>query len=257
MKNMLIKNFSSKKVNRDDGTENSRDPVAVEKSYNLLINGTRIASLMASPSDLREMGYGYLLAEGFVKEEDQIIEVKVRGDEIHLFIEGSEKIEDLLELRSSACIGAHWDQQEEEISVKSDLTVDRSTIFRTLHHLKSQTYDKTSGSHSASLMDEDGTLLLKAEDIGRHNTYDKIIGRALIEGIDLSRKILLSTGRQSAGMIMKAARSGIPIVVTKAAPLSSGVKAARETDMTLICFADDKKIKIFTGTERIKTNKNC
>lgn len=242
-------NFESEKISQG-GAEESLDSVAVEESFDLLVNGARVASLMVSPSDLEALGYGYLVAEGIVESKDQIILVRVRENEIHAFVEGSKKIEEMFELRSSGCVGVHWDE-EKRISVGSDFTVTPETVFQALRHLGSDVYDKTSGSHSASLVDEAGGLLVKTVDVGRHNTYDKIIGKALLEDIDLQRTILLSTGRQSAGMVMKAARVEIPIVVTKAAPLSSGIEAAKRANVALICFADDEKIKIFAGSERL------
>ncbi|KXB00164.1 hypothetical protein AKJ47_01870 [candidate division MSBL1 archaeon SCGC-AAA261G05] len=252
MKEKLTKNFESIKVSHK-GREKSNDHIVMEESYDLMVNGTRVASLMASPSDLKELGYGYLLAEGIVESKDQVISVQVRENEIHAFVKGSEKIGELLELRSSGCVGAEWGKEEGQISVDSDLTLTPGLVFKSLQHLRSNVYDKTSGSHSASLISETGEVLTKTVDVGRHNAYDKVIGKALLAGVNLSKTILLSTGRQSAGMVMKAARAGIPVIVSKAAPLSSGVDAAEKTGITLICFADSEKFKIFAGHKRIAT----
>lgn len=253
MNEKTIKNFDTRKINRDK-SEKSSEPVAVEKSYDLLLNGMRVTSLMASPSELRELGYGYLVTEGIVKSKSQILSVKVMENEIYAFVKGAENIRNSLELRSSGCVGVNWDKKEEkeQASVESDLSIPSQTIFQTLRELRSNVYAQTSGSHSAVLLDREGTVLAKTVDVGRHNIYDKIVGKALMEDIDLSKTMLLSTGRQSAGMVMKAARSGIPIVVTKAAPLSSGIKAAQRTGITLICFLDEEKMKIFSHSKRIK-----
>ncbi|KXB05044.1 hypothetical protein AKJ48_00580 [candidate division MSBL1 archaeon SCGC-AAA261O19] len=250
MEKEIIRDFESEKISQNE-LKKALDSVAVEESFDLLVNGTRVASLMITPSDLTELGYGYLLAEGIVESVDQIITVRVKGREIHTFIEGDEKLEELLELRSSGCVGVHWDR-EEQVFVETDFALTSDLIFRSLRHLETSVYDKTSGSHSASLIGEDGRVLAKTVDVGRHNAYDKIIGKAVTNGIDLSKTMLLSSGRQSAGMVMKAARVGIPIIVTKAAPLSSGIEAARKAGITLACFANNEKIKIFAGSERIK-----
>lgn len=252
MNENTIKNFDTWKIDHEKSEELS-EPVAVERSYDLLLNEMRVTSLMASPYELRELGYGYLITEGIVKSKSQILSVKVVENEIHTFVEGVEEIGNSLELRSSGCVGVNWDNKEkkEQVSVKSEISISSQTIFQALRELRSNIYDKTSGSHSAILLDSEGTVLARTVDVGRHNTYDKIVGKALMEDTDLSETILLSTGRQSAGMVMKAARSGIPIVVTKAAPLSSGIKAAQRTGITLICFLDEEKMKIFSHSERI------
>ncbi|KXA89601.1 hypothetical protein AKJ61_02550 [candidate division MSBL1 archaeon SCGC-AAA259B11] len=246
-----IKKFDYEKITRD-GRKKGVEFVAVEESYDLIVNGMRISSIMASPNDLKELIYGYLVSEGIVKSKDQISSVEVKDNKLYAFIEGSEKIEQWLELRSSGCVGVHWGDSEEEVSIESEFKIGSDLIFKALEHLNTNLYKKTSGSHSASLIDEQGKILAKSVDVGRHNAFDKVIGKGLLKGIDMSRTILLASGRQSAGMVMKAARAGIPIIVSKAAPLSSGIEAAKRTNLTLICFADEKKFSVFTGGQNIE-----
>ncbi len=243
-----VKEYEFVKVTRK-GFETGNEPVAVEESYDLVVNGMRTASIMSSPSDLKELAYGYLVSEGIVKSSDQIVSVKVRGDEIHAFIKGGENIEKWMELRSSGCVGVRWEDTQEDVRVESSLEVDSNLIFSALEHLDNSLYDRTSGSHSASLIDERGRAVVEAVDVGRHNTFDKVIGKAVLRDVDFSKMLLLSSGRQSAGMVMKAARTGIPMIVSKAAPLSSGIEAAERTNVTLICFADEGKFLIFAGDE--------
>ncbi len=248
----IIEEFEFRKIIRS-GEEKGIEPVAVEKSYDLIVNGFRIASLMASPMDLKELGYGYLVSEGIVDSKDQIKSIEVRDQEIHAFVEEFEEISDHLELRSSGCVGVSWNEdEEEEIVVNSDLTLSPDQIFKSLKHLETELYNKTSGSHSASLMNREGEVLAKSVDVGRHNTFDKVIGNGIVQGIDLSKSMLLASGRQSAGTVMKAARAKIPIIVSKAAPISSGIEVATRTRLTLICFADDEKFIIFSGDHRIE-----
>lgn len=243
-----IENFEFDRITRN-GKERSIEPVAVEKSYDLIVNDVRIASIMASPSYLKELAYGYLFSEGIVESKDQIISVSVKDREIDVFVGGGE-IAELSELRSSGCVGVHWETKG-DISVTSNFKITPALVFQALRHLETEVYRRTSGSHSASLINDCGEIVARAVDVGRHNAYDKVIGRALLQDIDLSETLLLSTGRQSAGMVMKAARAGIPVIVTKAAPLSSGIEAARRADVTLICFADEEKFSVFAGAQRV------
>ncbi len=111
--------------------------------------------------------------------------------------------------------------------------------------------DLTHGAHMAGLIDAEGRLLYSALDIGRHNAIDKVVGAATLAGADISKLFLLSSGRQPAGMVLKAARAGIPLVVSKAAPISSGIDGARRANLTLACFADREKVNVFSCPERI------
>ena len=97
----------------------------------------------------------------------------------------------------------------------------------------------------------DGRMRYQAIDVGRHNAFDKVVGRACFDGIDLSSHFLLSSGRQSAGMVMKAARAGIPLVATKTAPLNTGIEAAEKTGICLVCFVSKEKLSVFTHPERV------
>ena len=97
-------------------------------------------------------------------------------------------------------------------------------------------HKRTCGAHSCYLASED-KMLLRREDIGRHNAFDKIIGAALREGIDLSRSIIFTSGRTPVDMVQKAIRSGIPVLVTKAVPTDVTVSLARQYGLTLICQA--------------------
>jgi len=97
----------------------------------------------------------------------------------------------------------------------------------------------------------DGKLVVRSSDVGRHNTVDKVVGFAILHGIDLSRCILGCTGRQAAGMVSKAANAGVPIVISKAASTNKGISTADQSGVTLICFARGRRFTIYTHPYRI------
>jgi FdhD protein len=89
-------------------------------------------------------------------------------------------------------------------------------------------------------------------DIGRHNTIDKIVGFAALNGIDLSGCYVGCTGRQPSAMVSKCANAGIPIIISKAASTTGGINMARMTGVTLICFARDERFTVYSNEWRIE-----
>ncbi|MEM2989920.1 MAG: formate dehydrogenase accessory sulfurtransferase FdhD [Halobacteria archaeon] len=250
---LRIKKFEAVKINRSLKSSKILSSTAVEASIALYVNGTRIASIMATPNMIKELALGYLICEGVISKLEEIEDVEVDQEklEVQVKLKDDGHFQIWNELISSGCIGVAWDQ-EENVRVCSNLKLKASVIRNSLKHLESEVYSETRGVHSASLIDANGRLIAKAIDVGRHNAVDKVVGRALLEKIELSQLFLLSTGRQSAGMVMKAARAGIPLIVTKAAPLSSGVEAAEKTGVCLIAFADKDSMVVYSHLNRIE-----
>lgn len=247
-----IRKFKFRKITRDEITEET-EIVAVEEPYELIINGSSLTSIWATPTDIRELGIGYLVSEGIVDSKEQINSVEVEGDKIKTEVVSEGEIERNLELRSSGNMGVLGEKIKDEITLDSQFKISPDLVFEVLSNLDTEMYRRTSGSHSATLIDGEGEILAKAADVSRHNSYDKVIGKALLDGAETTRSVLLSSGRQSAGMVKKAVRVGIPITISKAAPLSSGIEAAEAANMTLICFANPEKFNLFTGRERIQS----
>ncbi len=246
---MYTKNYPATELSNASHQKNYA--VAVEDTIELFVNKIPIAAILATPEMLKELAIGYLICEGVVKTQDEIKVLRIDGKIIHAEIEPTQHLELWRELRSSGCVGVRWDENE-AISVRSDAIFGQDTIKKSLVFLESEIYKKTRGTHAACLVNTRGECVIKAIDVGRHNAFDKVAGRAILEGINLSEHFLLSTGRQSAGMVMKAARSGIPLVATKTAPLNTGIEAAQRAGVCLVCFVSQDKISVFTHPERLR-----
>lgn len=246
---MYAKNYSASEL-IDDVSYDVTYSVAVEDTIELFVNRLHVAAILATPEMLKELALGYLICEGIVRNPKEIKELRMDGKKIHIEIETSEHFELWRELRSSGCVGVRWDENE-AIEVNSDTTFSSDVIRRSLEFLESEIYRTTRGTHAACLINTRGDCVIKAIDVGRHNAFDKVVGCAYLAGIEMGRHFLASTGRQSAGMVLKAARAGIPLVATKTAPLNTGIEAAQRTGVSLVCFVSQHRISVFTHPERI------
>lgn len=246
---MYTKNYPAIELKGDVSHEKIHT-VAVEETIELFVNKIPIASILATPEMLQELAIGYLICEGLVKDPDRISDFKIDGNRIYAVIEQSEHLELWRELRSSGCVGVRWEENE-NISVHSQARFNVDSIVKSLKFLESDIYRETRGTHAACLINVDGEYTAKAIDVGRHNAFDKVVGYAYLNGINVKEHFILSTGRQSAGMVLKAARAGIPLVATKTAPLNSGIDAAERTGVCLVCFVYNDRMSIFSHPERL------
>jgi len=115
----------------------------------------------------------------------------------------------------------------------------------------SDLHQATGGVHTVALSVDGAEPSLIRDDVGRHNAADKVVGRALREGIDLTRTVMITSGRISSEIVHKGRRAGIPILVSLGAPTHQAVLLARELNLTLIGFARQNRFSIFAAEERI------
>ncbi|WP_298665749.1 formate dehydrogenase accessory sulfurtransferase FdhD [uncultured Methanofollis sp.] len=218
------------------------DEVCVEHRYLLVMNGTPVARMVASADALREYGAGFAITEGLARK---VISVEVVGDEVRVEAVPAPACEQVVESSggpASLCAVPR---------VASDLRIGIDDVYRMTAAIESDEWRRTGGLH-CSVLFCDGELRAKACDVGRHNTVDKVIGHAVLAGLDRSRCVLGCTGRQPAGMVAKAARAGIPIVISRAASTSQGITTAREAGLTLVCFSRGDRFTVYTHPERIE-----
>jgi len=246
---MYQKEYETIKIS-DSGPLESTFTAAVEETIELYVNNKHIASILATPEQLKQLAVGYLVCEGIVRTLSEIEDVRIDNNRIFTQITQNEHFELWFELRSSGCIGVNWEHNE-DVNVQSNTRFNPAIIKKSLHYMESDIYQLTRGTHAACIIDKFGNCVANALDVGRHNAIDKAIGQALIDGFDPGQHFLLSTGRQPAGMVLKAARAGIPMVVTKTAPLNSGIETARKTGICLVGFATSESLTVFANPQRL------
>ncbi len=221
---MSICESPATRVDRDCVTE-TIDDVCIEESFRLYLNNEFIGELVASPSQLEELGVGHIVCEGLASS---VSGVQVSGDEIRVRAE----------------------TPDEKCMTKSSVTIEKEHIYEVMDSIISEIWERTGGAH-CSVLFSDGRLIARSEDIGRHNTVDKVVGHAILNNIDLSTCVLGCSGRQPAAMVSKAANARIPIVISRSAATDKGIRTADMAGVTLICFARGSRFTVYAHPDRI------
>lgn len=261
----VTEKFKVRKVTVDPNISSIlEEEVAVEAPIRIYLNNMRVATLMASPTMLRELAVGYIFSEGILKDREAVEKVTVEGNDVHLWLKEGSKA-DLVDIEKagwgavikSAC-GSTADYVNRIFrysEASSTYSISAEEIVRMVSelNLNSRTFKVTGGLHSAAIF-EDGVMTSFSEDVGRHNAVDKAIGSSILKNVRFDRSILVTSGRQTGEMVAKVVRMGIPLSVSVSAPTHSGIEIAEETGLTLICFARGKRFNVYTRPERVRLN---
>ncbi len=249
------------KLNLSTGkAEKTIDYVASEVPFQLTVNSNYSFLVWCSPTQLKELAVGYLLTEDIIKSVDEIQEILLDEDKYTCKIKlkdsinmeerlsGHAKIVSLIKKSTSPYQRDEKIQKvESKLKVKAEIILKSVTAMNTL----AKGFVKTGGLHDSAIYKSDGSLVAFAEDIGRHNTVDKVIGMAALNKVDFSECFMAITGRVPGDMIYKAAKVGLPIVASMAAVTSSGIASAKKANIALVGFVRGERMNIYAGAERI------
>jgi len=256
-------------------------PVIAETPWALYVEKREWVTFMCSPIGLHQLALGFLLSEGVIAGLEDVWQLKVYLDEDRVYIyfpeaglngelalptcaEAGGSIDvrlrhaapDRPERRTltSGCGGGITfdDLAGDRPPLQSDRQITAAQVASLMRQLnESATLYRTSrGVHISALSDGE-RLLVQAEDVGRHNTLDKIRGACMLDGIATHDRILLSSGRISSEMIVKARKMGAPIVISRTSPTAISIRLAREWNMTLIGYVRGRQMRVYTGAERV------
>ncbi|OWZ84882.1 formate dehydrogenase accessory sulfurtransferase FdhD [Natranaerobius trueperi] len=234
-------------------------PVSEEKPIELYVNDRKFATFMCTPEYLKELALGHLFTKGIISDMFDI-NIMNACDELNTITvtlnkDIPEDQFDVSNVITSGCgSGGQIQEDIENNSIDSNLSV-YDSLFRNFFvdmYNRSIKYLKTGGIHSAAIADSKELLLVR-EDVGRHNAVDKVIGASLIKRYDPSSCIVITTGRLSSDMVLKALGAGFPIVATRSIPTNLALEIAQKTNITLIGRGHRASDKIiYTGHERVK-----
>jgi FdhD protein len=243
------------KVLRYKGGESSEfeDTVAQEKRVRISINGREVLRIYCTPLQIRELAVGLIMtegiAEGLCTERMSIL----YGEEIEVDVPAEGEVRAGGASITSGCVGGVTFKKDLTDTAKDEKTTVTpsavSGLFRDFHK-RSSLYELTGCVHSAALSDGEGIVCF-AEDIGRHSAVDKVLGSAVLEGIDPRGMIMLASGRLSSEIVAKCARWAVPIVVSRTAPTALALEIAARTGVTVVGFVRGDRMNVYTHPERI------
>ncbi|MEA2154133.1 MAG: FdhD protein [Solirubrobacteraceae bacterium] len=237
--------------------DGERDEVAVEEPLEIRVDGAALTVTMRTPGHDEELALGFLFGEGLI---DGPREAGLTGDLAANVVEvrgpllrdpGARRF-----YTTSSC-GVCGKGSLEEVAVHAPVLPDGLRVARKLlaglpGGLRQPGFGRTGGMHATGLFTPAGELLLVREDVGRHNAMDKVVGRALLDGlVPLHELILCVSGRLSFELVQKAAVAGAPVLVGVGAPTSLAIALAADRGMTLAGFARGDRVNVYSGEERV------
>lgn len=231
--------------------EEVKGVIVREQPLVLYVNGKKFVTLLCSPVKLDCLVVGYLWLEKVIASLDDIANLEVSEIDGRADVTLTQEVELPTErILTSGCGGGITFRIDPRLFPKiySSLKVRPEQLFLRMKELYAQAvnYRASRGIHGAALTDGD-RLLVVAEDVGRHNAVDKIKGEALLKGIPTTDRILLSTGRISSEMLLKAARMDVPLVASRTSPTEMAVSLAEQLGITVVGYLRPESLNLYAG----------
>ncbi|MFC2066277.1 formate dehydrogenase accessory sulfurtransferase FdhD [Chloroflexota bacterium] len=237
------------------GEEWLDSPVAVpcEMPLTIYLNEQELVTILCTPTKLNCLVPGFLYSEGIIADMQEVASMRICEDEslADIRLTKTEYTPPPRRTLTSGC-GSGVSFRTQEQSVISNLAVTPKEILALMKQLHQQQnlFQQCGGIHCSALCDRE-QILVSAEDIGRHNTLDKILGECLLRKIPTKDCILLTTGRISSEMLLKAARMETPIVVSRGTPTERAVTLGRDLGVTVVGYARGNRLSVFSNEKRL------
>jgi len=234
-----------------------------EIRFTIFIDDRELVTLMCSPWQLRALVVGFLYLEGLIESIDDLDMLRVCLEDRLADVRLAHGFPDVppRKILTSGCTGGvsfgkYLDQIEQFRVPDDDTRVSPSRMYLLLRalHNNSNLYRKSGGVHTAIFVERDGVApRLVAEDIGRHNTLDKLQGQALLEDIPTHGGLIMASGRISSEMLFKAAIMGVPIVGSRTSPTNLALAVAERLNITVCGYIRQGSMNVYTHPRRIAT----
>ncbi len=213
----------------------SRERVVREIGLAIFVNNRHFTTVMMTPLMEEEFVVGHLFGQGIIEGASEIESITIEDNAAEVT------------LRQMTARRKNYSRIHSDLNIHMKNVIDGVNAI-----LKSKIFAETEAVHSAGLFKSGIESICIAEDIGRHNALDKVIGYGLLNEIDFSNTFAASTGRQPSEMILRCCRANIPIIATKGVPTSLGIDIAKEAGLTIIGLVRENGITIYSNPARIR-----
>lgn len=231
------------------------DELIVEAKLTIFINGVEVTSIMCSPQEQDHLALGYLKNEGFLANLKEVEHIHTSDDGccVDIWLKHEVHLPERKIITSGCGDGVTFHASFEDVRpLQDDLQIEPELIFTLFNqlHRPDSLHARARGVHTAGLAD-DKQLLYVTEDVGRHNTIDKLVGYCLSNSIGTEGRILLTTGRVSSEMLRKGAVMGCPIIASRNSPTSMSVVLAQAWNITLVGYVRKNSMRVYAYPERL------
>ena len=230
-------------------------PVVREQPLTIMVNGMELATFLCTPDKLDYLTVGFLAFEGLIHSPNEIRELDVDADNgVVDVVLTTPVVKPTRRVFTSGCgMGLTFALRISHYApLPDDLSLTPEDIFPLMQQMfdGAVMYNASRGIHAAALSDTQRVLLL-AEDVGRHNALDKILGEALLQDIPTAGRILLTSGRISSEMLRKGAHMGTPFLISRTSPTTLSIEAAQRLGITVIGYVRRQSFNVYTHPERL------
>jgi len=229
----------------------------IEESFiSIFVNGRELVTMMATPQQQEHLAVGYLFTEGLIAHRDDVLDVSLAPNQtcVDVWLKKNDLTLPQRRILTSGCgKGTTFDNNTVQLPpLNSNLRLTHQQLAHLMRELQENAhlYRQARGVHAAGLANSSGLVML-AEDVGRHNTLDKLAGRCLLEGIDSDDHILLTTGRISSEMLNKARRMRVPLVASLTSPTSLSIRRAEKWNVTIVGYLRPERMRVYTHPDKV------
>ncbi|HLO12953.1 MAG TPA: formate dehydrogenase accessory sulfurtransferase FdhD [Pseudoneobacillus sp.] len=237
------------------------DDIAVEFPLTIILDGAEFATMVCTPSDMHELVVGFLASEGIIRVYENIKSIHIDEEKGFAYVDLVNQHTIQKDYHSKRFIGSccgkgrqfyFYNDMKTAKTVMTKLTVTTEQCQELMKRMQesSSHFQQTGGVHNSALCTKDGIVVART-DIGRHNALDKIFGYCIMNRIPLRDKLIVFSGRISSEVLLKAAKIGVGIVLSKSAPTDLALNLADELGITTVGFIRGKGFNVYTHSERI------
>ncbi|PDY45517.1 formate dehydrogenase family accessory protein FdhD [Bacillus pseudomycoides] len=247
----------------NDQIKHIEDSIVTEFPVTVKINGQEFVTMVSTPEYIEDMVIGFLASEGIIRKYEDIDEIWVQDKEGYVHVTTTKINPYYRDIQNKRYITSCCGMSRQGFVFANDalttkkikavrVKISAQDCFRLMNDMQQSaaTFQNTGGVHNAALCDVNG-IVLSRMDIGRHNALDKIYGYCLKNNISIGDKIIVFSGRISSEILLKVAKIGCEVILSKSAPTELALQLAEELGITTIGFIRNQSLNVYTHPERV------